>query len=386
MQGVVKFLSCLAAAHASGYVSSPESLSSLAFSHSPVGQHIIETLDNELRTMEQHASHVAPSLSDTHEKVDPRYDPSGAFRLGLQIATSWGSTVFEIQDHSEDVVKYQVDCTGRMYHTLTRDFHFLKILENTGIAPRARVLSGERRVDNKGTCRALKFHMRPEDWEYCTKNAAPPVRCMIMQKMGSSVHELISKEGRLSILQSFMLGISLLQTLGKLHDLGYIHGDIHQGNVLLAEGSDISKGVVLIDFEFAEKLDTADVAARTPPEYAHSMHSPWALTGSPPSFRDDLYRAMEVVAHAIAGPGLYRTMEDSAVMLPRAEFHAIKSSFSIFDLATRRAPIGPVAKHSLDLITKYVMQLRLHERVDFKSIEAMLPGICQTARDEAQIL
>jgi len=377
MQGVVKFFSCLATAQASGYVSSPESLSLTAFSHSPVGQHIIETLDYEWLTMEQHPSHAAPSLSDIHENVDPTYDPSGGFRLGSQIARSWGSTVFEIQDHREDVVKYQVDCTGRVYHALMRDFHLLKILENTGIAPRARVLSGERRVDNIGTCRALTFDMKVEDWEDCTKNGAPPVRYMIMQKMGSSVHELISKEGSLGIPESFRLGISLVQTLEKLHDLGYIHGDIHQGNVLLPEGSDISQGVVLIDFEFAEKLDTADEAARTPPKYAHPMHTPWALAGSPPSFRDDLYRAMEVVAHAIAGPGLYRTMVDSAGSLSRAEFHAIKSSFSIFDLATRTATIGPVAKHSLDLITEYVMKLRLHERVDFKTIKAMLEG--QTA-------
>ena len=374
---VVNFFSfCALTAQASNrYISSTDSTLSLSLSSSSSDDELSASLESVLRIIEQSPTLVIPLLTDTYELVDKKYDQTGKFGIGLPVARTRTSTVFGIRKHPEDVVKYQVDCSGRGFHSLTRDFHFLKLLEPAGISPRAKILSGEQPIVTVGTSRVLSFKMDDEDWEDCLRKGYPPVRYMIIERMGQSVHEFISKHGTLSLRDSARLGVHLMRTIQRLHSLGFIHGDIHHGNVLFHPGNNIDRGVVLIDFEFAKRLDTNDVKLRPIPTHPHALHTPWVFQGDPPSYRDDVFRAVEVLAFAMVGHSLYTSIEEAASSLPRRDFMMMKLSSAMLDHVERTIPLNPLAKRNLDALNSYVQGLRLHEEVDFDGIVASLEAL-----------
>jgi len=109
----------------------------------------------------------------------------------------------------------------------------------------------------------------------------------------------------------FVKGILLLQ---KIHAIGIVHGDIHPGNIALADyktdavkkmgivlaKDNIKSSFVLIDFgkaRFVPEIDPSieeDIAGMT-----LQALSPWRLQRKPPSFRDDVFRMYEVLLNLL---------------------------------------------------------------------------------------
>lgn len=68
-----------------------------------------------------------------------------------------------------------------------------------------------------------------------------------------SLRDLMRDESRLSLYEQLELAIALARELHRLHTAGFVHRDVHPGNVLVDD-----QGVLLIDFELAEDRRLAD--------------------------------------------------------------------------------------------------------------------------------
>jgi len=102
----------------------------------------------------------------------------------------------------------------------------------------------------------------------------------------------------------------MLGLMWRFHDLGFIHGDFHNGNGAFkekkAEGemySALTDEMVLIDFGYAQFIPNGlrtNERLQREPDLNASLLSPWHLEGFRIGRRDDLYRVLETTAFLLA--------------------------------------------------------------------------------------
>lgn len=270
-----------------------------------------------------------PTLVDEKSETVPHwFDSLDQIILGELLGVSGSSKVFSIVSHPESAIKYQTIVTTRTVysiatapHPVTKDYWFLKRIEKLGIAPKAIGLSDKSEGDS---CTSIKVRLnvkiassRGQSGVLCS------TRYLIMDKTGPSLHRALLTEhhSHLSLAAAFTIGLNLMNLLEKLHAEEIVHGDIHHGNVCFASSSDDFQesddfSLKLIDFgaaRFVKPTNDASIVELSRNRIAfHPMLSPFEMMGFRASFRDDFFRAIQVIATLVNGKGYFEYWEQLA--------------------------------------------------------------------------
>jgi len=131
------------------------------------------------------------------------------------------------------------------------------------------------------------------------------------------------------MIEAIAMTRQMVGLMWRFHDLGFIHGDFHEGNGAFKKNkkkgatySALKDRMVLIDFGFAEFIPRAfGVGWKYPmrPNLNPMYLSPWHLDGFRIGRRDDLYRVLQTTAFLLAfiggnpergkGQNLYRIFD-----------------------------------------------------------------------------
>ena len=229
------------------------------------------------------------------------------------------SNVFRVANRPEWVIKYQSNCEyATQPHPLLRDFFFLKRLEHLGVAPKAIFLS----LPTKLTApMSPKTHFTTPrgvmEKECLLYRLDAHVRFMVMESAISTLAEVqvsyYSRRLNVPLGESIQIMISALTSLELIHKAGVVHRDIHSGNIAILPGIDSRIG--FIDFGRSKLVTSQFFSTRKERIYPslsrlHVQYSPFEIDGFEPSFRDDVYRVLEIGSSMIVGPGaLYSHMQ-----------------------------------------------------------------------------
>ena len=356
-------------------------------------------LNDFLLEIELELSYAKPLIQvETREIVPRSVEETHYVHLGPIIATTGTSTVFTVFGRPDLIIKYQGHWCGGTYssedkpfwkvHPVVREFYFLSILAPLGIAPEVHAISRPAviRVLNDKTT----FDLQLETFtEFMSKS--PILRYIVMERTGASIHTFLQEYGAQSIEWSLELGIEILTMLRILHEKNIIHGDVHQGNVVFKEPLQTMPriGMKLIDFGksvYAKTpIDCFEDVERVPP---HPMYTPWMMENRTPSYRDDVYQALQIVATAMSGPELFEAMELNASQLSWETNYRLKMYGSIFSygrfMPLLRAP--PRVRDIILRIEHHVKQLRCDQPLNFDEVLLQLSEAQQILRAQSGVV
>jgi hypothetical protein len=224
-----------------------------------------------------------PELSSRHETV-PEF---GTLTIENLLGTGRDSNVFSVVERRDVVLKYQsrkATKTGRYsLHPLVVDFWIGRMAWRLGVSAKPHFVSlGQ--MSNNGA--SIKTEGLEGDGI---------VRYMVLERVESCLDSLI--DDPIGLYYSAVLGRNVVANLRKLHNAGICHGDIHSGNICLKDSK-----LVFIDFEMAFfSSEESFLPSRPRLSYVHSALTPWQLEGFPFSRRDDVYKAIFLIAEAAIG-------------------------------------------------------------------------------------
>jgi serine/threonine protein kinase len=312
---------------------------------------------------------------DILEIVPPEFDSSEMVVLGGSLGTSKTSRVFSLRDHAGAAIKYQSDCEESMpMHPLTREFWMLKKLEPLRISPEAYVLS--QGVVPEKPYGAKTETMEKMEGECNSKSSkAAKFRYLIMQKVGKSLSEYAKTRRPLD--DALFQGTQMVRLLETLHSQGVVHGDIFPRNVCFR--SDRSEELVLIDFGRAMLVKNTPTVAR---DYRvmHPLLTHWEMMGFRSSFRDDLFRVLQVVAALINGPSYLNSLEilSRVPVDKKTGVHILelfKSSQFIFEMPWsdfRPLSSRNITYEHLEDLLAYTRSLQMDQLPDYELVLTML--------------
>ncbi len=238
------------------------------------------------------------------------------------------------------VIKYVNNCNplyldpAHPTDLLLNEYIILRAIKYLEIAPRPVSLSAALSPTRPQWRGDVRFHFSNEyqqdfDLEgYCVENGAK-ARALIMERTGVSVgffqktYINTSSPSLQYILFAIRVGLRTIELLEILHNSGFVHGDVHPGNVAFRDSSDYMEDVVnssempdlmLIDFGRSrffpieipfEHLPRHHMSTSTM-NLARDLLSHWQLNGYKTGRRDDLYRAMELTASILTPHGEFR--------------------------------------------------------------------------------
>jgi serine/threonine protein kinase len=113
------------------------------------------------------------------------------------------------------------------------------------------------------------------------------------QAAGTSLYQIIKREGRLPVDRTVSIAVQLLAGLSAIHDAQIIHADIKSNNVLV----DAEDRVTIIDFGLARPASEPAGNIAGTPEYM----APEVIRGHSPHIAADLYAVATVVYEMLVG-------------------------------------------------------------------------------------
>lgn len=233
------------------------------------------------------------SVFETLSDVNPHNVKE--FSLGRLVGSSRTSAVYTIEDSSQQwVVKYSMYCPGIMVDPIEREKNILKIVNSLepDIAPK--YLFSSDPISYPGT--AGKVRNRSIQCRY----GSAEIKYIITERMTVSVNHAIENGVRFPIANAAEITLQTIRLLRRLHSVYIYHGDIHPGNVVLKSGDKFG----LIDFGRADigpTQDDADAFVPHPRVSCHGMFSMWESRNELVSYRDDIFRAIQMLAQLIHG-------------------------------------------------------------------------------------
>ena len=251
-------------------------------------------------------------------------------RLESLLARSRTATVFTV-NAAPLVIKYQTSC-GEGIHPLLRDFWILRHLESTGLTPKAFMVSPEVPFLASNVTLKTSFDMPQERRDHCA-NRNGTVRYLAMERTGPSLFDLVYRvvdpSAGQQVKVSAALGIvrDLVRGIRAIHAHGIVHGDLHEGNVVVMSG----KKIGLIDFGrslFVDEIDWQSEAPRRP--NLHCSLTPYGLLGGPLSYRDDVFNALWLGAALVNGSRLRAHCEELVRARRADDLYAMKKSAPLF--------------------------------------------------------
>jgi hypothetical protein len=141
------------------------------------------------------------------------------------------------------------------------------------------------------------------------------IRAIVEEKFDSDLLEYVYQRVD-RIERAIECSMRTIEMLRKLHDVGFIHGDVHSRNVAVR-----SDEVLLIDFGFAQFFPTAigtkSERVPIPHDLTRLFLSHWHLGGSRIGRRDEVYRAVEMTADLLhpAFHGYLQSLRNNSEMM-----------------------------------------------------------------------
>ena len=263
----------------------------------------------------------APSEDDT---IQPT--PFGVLKLGQKVVSSKFSTIYEIENRKNILIKFQANCLelvpemfyepGIPYiHPLVRDYIFGKKASADRLAPRMFYLSPPSALCSmkEGKC---DFTMAREDFHGCKNFPRSALRYMLMKRVvGTSLYQMKHDypEGKVSFAVSLAVGYALIKHLAILHKRSRIvHGDIHLDNIMLESINWVNGSVSLQLIDFGRAFPNVPRPAERVRESGwstHSLFSLWEIDGFAAAARDDIARAVQGIAQ-LMHPWNYMHLEN----------------------------------------------------------------------------
>ena len=231
------------------------------------------------------------------------------------------------------IIKYASDCSLRINDHITRhplytDAIFLGALYPSGLVVKpiyvspASPLPRSLPLDDRHSTLFIR-----ERFEKCV-GANAQIRFLVLEKAGVSLDKYLQFLGNTTgtvdwnayAVRTIALTIRVIELLQEMHDSGVVHGDIHGGNILfrkIGSGPE-SVGIgdtdlVFVDFELAEFFPD-QIGTPTHKPRRDSLNprllSPWNLWGQRIGRRDDIYRALEMMAEALSMGSHFRHFRD----------------------------------------------------------------------------
>ncbi len=193
------------------------------------------------------------------------------------------------------------------------DFWFLNHLKHTEVVPRVYDMSQP--LDTATIdIRLLSSPTAKIIVRQCSDTKlVPQVRYTVMERVKGKPIDMIygsHEDSKLPIAVAALYGIEIVTALRTIHEMNVIHGDIHPSNVMI----DVNGKAKLIDFERAKLLSPSDLrymakknlcgqtfSTRMHRLRIHQWSTPWEAQRCVSSFRDDMYRALYVIASMMYG-------------------------------------------------------------------------------------
>ena len=346
----------------------------------------------------------SPLINDEDTKVEQVpawFDSEEIIQLGPLLGMSGTSKVFSIASRPEFAIKYQTFPSKKGYqnhhHPVTLDYWFLRRIEKLGIAPKAIALSDKAEVPSTSLSNLqAKTRMNATSASTSTPTIYS-VRYLIMDRTGPSIHRMLQgqKSRAYSLKRAFALGLNLIELLEKLHSEEIVHGDIHHGNICFASSfSSEQNALQLIDFGAARfvKISPNGVFEIARNRIAiHSMFSPFEMMGFRVSFRDDLFRAIQVTAGLVNGKAYFEYLEhlanqdrkEPAPVVDRLKTFTLKNSSSLFEILqagfnpfeTLDTFVSSRVRENLDEVTRMTRNLAQNQFPDYYRIKSLFSEI-----------
>ena len=250
------------------------------------------------------------------------------------------ATIWTVNAHPELVVKFQSDfleadplaeqeveplpaeMARAVTHPLEREFVFLKLVESSGVAPKALFLSppASHRIGGRIPMQ-LNFNAQYTPHQVEGKT----VRFLVTQHAGESFASILRRiPAGLPLVTSVQAGIQTLEHLKTLFDqFQVVHGDIHSGNVLVGPDGLVS----LIDFGRAFFVSPEPPIITHDFGYWHAhLNTPWQIEGYQDTAHGDVFRTLELMAYLLVGLPYYDSPTYPPTASTRREF---KLNFSL---------------------------------------------------------
>jgi serine/threonine protein kinase len=279
----------------------------------------------------------------------------GLLHLGHSLAVSKQSVLYTIKEHPGMLLKYQANCIELDFqrgliekpflHPSVVEFAFTRRAFRFGLAPNVVGLSPPTQLCERkeGKCR---FQMSDYDFDACKADLNSSFRYMIMERVGGMdlySYKFEYPNETLPFEVGMMIGEHLVHLLENLHNRAKIvHGDIHSANIMIESIDADSVSMKFIDFARSfENVERPTKKFRSSFWSSHQLYSPWELAGHYPAPRDDVYRAIELIARLI-NPPEYTDFLDFVTGVDYRAIMAWKTKKNIFGIPkTTSSPIGP---------------------------------------------
>lgn len=248
----------------------------------------------------------------------------GEFVGSSSCSVVYGATAENLVDKAL-VVKYTNDCLARLGDSSRsrldnnpiKEYALLSVLARSNVAPVAYHLSGAT-VMTRETELSIKVRSRRMDRRIndCAR-IGTRVRYMVEDRMGPTLSEYMKqmfhmRSGNTDLLKDVMrFGVRMIELVREMHNLGVVHGDIHEENVVfrdqkasLNEYRIASDDIALIDFGMAELFPFRfgdPELTDGPADNLNLIHlSPWQLRGYRTGMRDDIFRIAALLANILS--------------------------------------------------------------------------------------
>jgi len=247
-----------------------------------------------------------PDLSEPVEgpvgRVVVENTPMGEMILGKPIHMGDFSTVFEIQNHPELIIKYQANCDSTVpFNPLLNDMWFGQPAAKAGISPMPYFISPATALPSTPTFKT-RFNMEKRD--ICISSGQlgrnpASVRYLIMEKSGINLHRFITSRPNLKILDIVKIIKYAMHLVSQLHLIGMNHGDIHSGNIVInSSGADGGYKIFLIDYgrSFPIRKNRPNERILKRGFWRSNMETHWQIDGQRWGPRDDALRIVYIFA------------------------------------------------------------------------------------------
>ena len=353
---------------------------SFAFSFGPRSRRAIDIIDPAaLAVMSPRMRQLALEQPEMDAKYD-RFTPKMAMeyeedpKLGIltpneRIGQSHFSAVFSVLEKDDVVVKMQANCAhrSRRAHPLLVDFWLASAAAESGASVIPSFISPAALMPWQWSRKTDFSHKSSTD----CRVTGGLVRFMVMERVAHCLDELSKPPvppgvGYVSPPEAIRIGIKLINALSRIHQTGVIHGDVIFGNVCF-DRKDPST-MKLIDFGLGSFVDSeSDEEINGRLSWVHAGFTPWQLEGKGYARRDDVYKAVFIVANLMLGGAMEEQLSALLEMDDTGEaFLAWKKKPLLFESPTFDPIAGLVGlgdekqadiRQELELIQQMVLAL-----------------------------
>ena len=311
-------------------------------------------------------------------------------KVGAIIATDRYSRTFAVQKNKHLEIKYVSNCEhGPGLNRISREFMMLRYLARFATVPRAYFLSAPTRLQAKITPKT-DFYMSMEDRVRCiATNPLASVRFMVTSAVDIDARQtariyswdLNQRELLKQATRWIRIGMRNLQ---QIHEAGVVHGGIDETTVVrIPQVMQFTVG--FINWQsgiFASDVRGPPALVREPLAVQDWHASHFEMEGFRSSYRDDVYRLIQVLAVMLNGDSFRRYCEsltpEELLRFKREGFFFSIPGGKDIALGLGRLPPQRV-QYVIDALQQILLLIRgvadVDERPDYAEIIAQLTGI-----------